>query len=84
LGKTTLASARYSYRILWSKSSVVYFTCVAYKQTTNVNKRKGAEPGGRPRCPLTSTVSSRAWILGSVKTSSSSRTLDSDTETFRR
>lgn len=29
LGKTTLASARYSYRILWSKSSVEYFTCVA-------------------------------------------------------
>lgn len=28
-GKTTLASARYSYRILWSKSSVEYLTCVA-------------------------------------------------------
>lgn len=33
---------------------------------------------------LTSTVRSRAWIFGSVSTSSSSRTLDSDTETLRR
>lgn len=29
-GKTTLASAKYSYRIRWSNSSVVYFTNVAY------------------------------------------------------
>lgn len=29
LGKTTLASAKYSYRIRWSNSSVVYFTNVA-------------------------------------------------------
>lgn len=28
-GKTTLASAKYSYRIRWSNSSVVYFTNVA-------------------------------------------------------
>lgn len=33
---------------------------------------------------LTSTVSSSAWILGSVRTSSSSSTLDSDTDTLRR
>lgn len=33
---------------------------------------------------LTRTVSSRAWILGSVRTSSSSSTLDSDTDTFLR
>lgn len=33
---------------------------------------------------LTRTVSSSAWILGSVRTSSSRRTFDSETETFRR
>lgn len=103
-GNTTLASAKYSYRIRWSKSSVVYLTWVAWKircqMFTNqislvsifiyfqfflsvmfhwieICKHCGT-------CLLTSTVSSRAWIFGSVSTSSSSRTLDSDTDTFRR
>lgn len=47
---------------------------------------KGSEAAssiGRGRV-LTSTVSSSAWIFGSVSTSSSRRTLDSDTDTLRR
>lgn len=85
LGKTTLASARYSYRILWSKSSVEYLTCVAWDRDTdavNQSLKPKAPPSGRSF--LTSTVSSSAWIFGSVRTSSSSRTLDSDTDTLRR
>lgn len=38
----------------------------------------------RERWARTSTVRRSAWIFGSVRTSSSSRTLDSDTETFLR
>lgn len=36
-GKTTLASAKYSYKIRWSKSSVVYLTWVAWEEE---NKQK--------------------------------------------
>lgn len=43
LGKTTLASARYSYRILWSKSSVVYLTWVALDRETE-SMRLQTEP----------------------------------------
>lgn len=35
LGKTTLASAKYSYRIRWWNSSVVYFTSVACNKKIN-------------------------------------------------
>lgn len=50
-----------------------------------LRKIKPAENSGQQRgSELTRTVSSRAWILGSVRTSSSRRTFDSETETFRR
>lgn len=107
-GNTTLASAKYSYRILWSNSSAVYFTSVACqkKKRGRGQKEKGQHLSPGELLALTTVllkhargntmqateiksastrmVSNRAWILGSVRTSSSRRTLDSDTDTFRR